>query len=124
MVASRTLPVAAALLGAAGVVFAALGAHLPGVADDLTRFRSWQAASVIHLVHVPVLLLLGLQASQDLHRPGWVLLTGVLLFSGSIYLAGLLAWDRSGPVAPVGGLLLIAGWLWLAFACLRGDRTP
>ena len=114
MKGSRGLAVSAALLGAAGVVLAALGAHLPAVAEEPARFRSWQAASLIHLVHVPLLLLLGFRPERAFRAPGWGLLVGVLLFSGSIYLAGVLGWSRPGPVAPAGGFLLIASWLWLA----------
>ncbi len=120
---ARGLAVCAALLGAAGVVLAALGAHLPAVADDPGRFRSWQAASLIHLVHVPVLLVLALKAESSLRSPGWGLLAGVLCFSGSIYLAGFLGWSRPGPIAPTGGFLLIASWLWLAVAAWREGRS-
>jgi uncharacterized membrane protein YgdD (TMEM256/DUF423 family) len=41
-------------------------------------------------------------------------LVGVIFFSGSLYLLGLnakLVW--AGPLTPLGGLLLIAGWAWL-----------
>jgi uncharacterized membrane protein YgdD (TMEM256/DUF423 family) len=44
---------------------------------------------------------------------------GVILFSGSLY---LLAFNLFNPgyLTPVGGTLLIAGWLWLAIAVWRG----
>ena len=38
---SSLLLVLVALLGAAGVILAAVGAHLPGLADDPLRYRSW-----------------------------------------------------------------------------------
>lgn len=118
---SSLLLVLVALLGAAGVILAAVGAHLPGLADDSLRYRSWQSASLIHLVHVPVLLLLALQDRSGWRAPAWAMLAGVLAFSGSIYAAGLVGQARPGPIAPIGGMLLIGSWLWLAVAGWRAS---
>jgi uncharacterized membrane protein YgdD (TMEM256/DUF423 family) len=48
---------------------------------------------------------------------------GVLAFSGSIYLLVLLQVAWLGPVTPLGGLSLIAGWLCLCVAILRSKDS-
>ena len=48
---------------------------------------------------------------------------GTVLFSGSLYLLALGGPRWLGPVTPLGGLALLAGWLLLALAALRGRRT-
>ena len=49
--------------------------------------------------------------------PARLFTAGVVLFSGSIFGLVLFEWRVLGPVTPIGGLCLIAGWvslLWLA----------
>jgi uncharacterized membrane protein YgdD (TMEM256/DUF423 family) len=47
---------------------------------------------------------------------GWCFLAGIAIFSGTLYAMALGAPRVLGAVTPVGGLLLLAGWLALAFA--------
>jgi uncharacterized membrane protein YgdD (TMEM256/DUF423 family) len=83
---------------------------------------TWNTAVQYHLLHSVVLLALGLFSHATQKRvdlPSWLFLLGILLFSGSLY--GLVLTQQSwlGPVTPIGGILLIAGWLavlWLARA--------
>ena len=76
------------------------------------------------LLHAVVLLVIGyVVRSNDtagLRFAGYAIALGVLLFSGSIY---VLAFDGPrwfGPVTPVGGTFLIAGWASLVYAAARG----
>jgi uncharacterized membrane protein YgdD (TMEM256/DUF423 family) len=48
---------------------------------------------------------------------------GILLFSGSLYLKALALADVTLPLAPTGGVLLMAGWLALAWAGLGTLRA-
>lgn len=52
---------------------------------------------------------------------GWLLVTGTVIFSGSLYLLALTGQRWLGAVTPLGGLAFLAGWLCLAWAALRGD---
>jgi uncharacterized membrane protein YgdD (TMEM256/DUF423 family) len=45
----------------------------------------------------------------------WSFVTGTLLFSGSLYGLAMLQIKWLGPVTPLGGILLIIGWLALAY---------
>lgn len=106
----------AAILGALAVLAGAFGAH--GLQGRLTaeQLASWSTASQYHLVHSIVLLalaLFSLQSGREIRIPGSLFAAGTALFSGSIYLLLLTDQKWLGPITPLGGLLLIAGWLSL-----------
>jgi uncharacterized membrane protein YgdD (TMEM256/DUF423 family) len=107
-----------ALLGALAVVMGAFGAH--GLeARNLTpeAMDWWHTAAQYQLLHAPVLVLFGL--FRDLHPrgiragdgAGYCLLFGSLIFSGTLYAMTLGAPKFLGAITPIGGLLLIAGWV-------------
>jgi uncharacterized membrane protein YgdD (TMEM256/DUF423 family) len=104
----------AALLGATGVVLGAFGAH--GLSGRLSEedLRVWHTAVQYQLLHAVALLALApIAAARSVFWPGILFTAGVLLFSGSLYLLALGHWRWLGPVTPLGGLCLIAGWLSL-----------
>lgn len=111
--------IAAALTGAAAVALGAMGAHaLEEVLAAGNYTAAWKTASVYHLVHALVLIVLA-RWQPFSQRKWWVFFVGVWLFSGSIYLLCLTPWKWLGPATPVGGALLIIGWVLLAFKCKR-----
>ena len=108
-----------------GVVLGAYGSH--GLLVDTAGLASWATAVQYQLIHALVLLVLGVWA---LVRPGRLLLlagglliAGVVLFSGSIYALVLTHLSWLGPVTPLGGLCLIAGWLVILLHSVRRDTT-
>lgn len=124
MSGARWLGLLAGVLGASGVGLAAVGAHVVD-ASDADAARAWQSASLIHLVHAGALLAVSLAARWARGRAwvvaGGMMALGVALFSGSIYRAQWFGLDGAGPIAPLGGSLLILSWLLVAFAAWR-DR--
>lgn len=115
--------IAAALLGAAAVVLGAFGEH--ALASMVTAYRldTWSTAVDYHLAHALVLLVLGLNRREMntlWHRLScWLFLAGIAVFSGSLYLLVLTDTPVLGAVTPIGGVLLIAGWLALAIGLSR-----
>ena len=106
----------AAISGALAVMAGAFGAHglRARVGPDL--LAAWATASQYHLIHSVVLLAIALYAAsagKDIRIPGSLFLAGIVLFSGSIYGLVLSSAKWLGPVTPLGGLCLIAGWLSL-----------
>ena len=98
------------------MVAGAFGAH--GLKGRLAaeQLASWSTASQYHLLHSILLLalaLFSLQSGREIRLPATLFLAGITLFSGSIYLLLLTDQKWLGPVTPLGGLLLIAGWLSL-----------
>ena len=56
------------------------------------------------------------------HHAGWLFVAGTLLFQGNLYLISLTGNRMMGFLTPVGGLCLMAGWLWFAFQALKITR--
>ncbi|KAJ6604754.1 hypothetical protein DFH09DRAFT_1019051 [Mycena vulgaris] len=104
---------------AVGILAGAFGAHglkaRPGISAD--SLASFQTASHYTVFNGLALLLLSFHPRFSVHRfAGPAIAAGTLLFSGSIY-ALVLNRDRFkflGPVTPMGGLLMIAGYVSMA----------
>lgn len=108
----------ASLLGAAGVLLGAFGAHGLEQRVGADRLASWSTAVDYHLIHALALLALGLFSAatdRSVTLPASLFVGGIVLFSGSIYGLVLGAPSWLGPITPLGGLCLIAGWLSLFF---------
>lgn len=103
----------AALSGAIAVAAGAFGAH-----GAEGQARDWlQTGGHYQLIHaVAALVALRLEA----RGPGWLFVAGGLIFAGTLYAMALGAPRWLGAITPIGGVTLIAGWLWLAYAGLRG----
>lgn len=108
----------AACAGATGVGLGAFGAHaLKGLLGP-AQVALWQTASQYHLLHAVALLALAAGISSNAqHHGAWAtwcvvtMATGVVLFSGSLYGLALGAPRMLGAVTPLGGLLLMVGWV-------------
>ncbi|MFC3322666.1 DUF423 domain-containing protein [Mesorhizobium cantuariense] len=112
----RILVLAGGLCGAAGVALSAAAAHLGGAFVGT-------AASFL-LMHAPVFLAAGLLGTNRILRIGsLVLLVGLLLFCGDLLARDFIG-SRLFPLsAPIGGTLLIAGWLVIAASALVRARS-
>lgn len=108
----------AAALCALGVAAGAFGAHALRDLVSESRLQTWETAVRYHLVHAVALLVLAeIRQRSDSRRLLWagrLLLTGMALFSGSLFLLVLTDTAWLGAVTPFGGASLIAGWLTLA----------
>ena len=110
--------VVASISGCLAVMAGAFGAH--GLRERVSAelVASWTTASHYHLLHSVVLLALALYAVRsgaEIRVPAALFTTGIVLFSGSIYLLVLTGQRWLGPITPLGGLMLIAAWLSLPF---------
>ncbi len=114
---------AAALLGFIAVAAGAFGAHALAGRLNPQRMETFQTAVRYQMFHVPVILLVALiqerLPSAWIVRAGWFLVAGVVLFSGSLYMLVLLDQPVLGAVTPIGGALMLAGWLCLAVGATR-----
>jgi uncharacterized membrane protein YgdD (TMEM256/DUF423 family) len=116
----------AGLLGLLGVAFGAFGAHglkkwLASFPDGEQRLAWWQTGAQYHLVHALAIGLTALHPTPTKEGSAvapWLFLGGIVLFSGSLYAMTLTGRRGLGVVTPVGGLLLLAGWLAIAMNAL------
>ncbi|KAI0756687.1 hypothetical protein C8Q80DRAFT_1129941 [Daedaleopsis nitida] len=108
-----------ALLAALGVVTGAFGAHGLQKRKGITpeNLHAWQTASSYAIYNGIALLAVSLHPRFALHRfAGPAIALGSVMFSGSI-MALVLARDRfkwMGPITPIGGSIIIAGYIALA----------
>lgn len=118
---ARLLIQLAAGLGLLGVAIGAFGAHgLRPMLEASGRFDTFETAVRYQFYHTLALLAVGvlwaLRPELRLGLTGALWLAGVLIFSGSLYALCFTGVKALGAVAPVGGLLLIGGWLSLLLA--------
>lgn len=109
---------AGAALGALGVMIGAFGAHkLKDFLIETGRPDVFETGVKYQFYHAFALLILGLlmtRAEQKIFDyAGWGFLTGTIIFSGSLYILCLTNVGKWGAVTPIGGLLMIAGWICL-----------
>src|SRR5205814_8153578 len=83
--------------------------------------QTWQTAVLYHFIHAVALLVLALYGTSN-RGAWWLLLAGILLFSGSLYAIALTNIRWLGPVTPLGGLCFLARWAWLIVAPARSTR--
>ena len=125
---ARRAQLAACLLLALATLIGAFGAHALKARLDPDRYAVLQTAVQYQFFHALGLLILGTLALQAplraLNAAMLTLFTGILLFSGSLYmlLGGAPRW--LGILTPLGGLCLIAGWLLTAWSLWRNRRAP
>ncbi|MFD1469831.1 DUF423 domain-containing protein [Hymenobacter caeli] len=118
---ARLLIQFAAGLGLLGVAIGAFGAHgLRPMLEASGRFDTFETAVRYQFYHALAMLAVGvlwaLRPELRLGLAGTLWLAGVFVFSGSLYALCFTGVKALGAVAPVGGLLLIGGWLSLLLA--------
>jgi uncharacterized membrane protein YgdD (TMEM256/DUF423 family) len=119
--------ISASLLGLLAVVLGAFAAH--GLRDALntTSLESFQTGVRYQMYHAFFLFVVGLLPQLTLAQKSrlfWVTITGVVLFSGSIYLLSSntltpIDFGFLGPITPIGGLFLISAWAVLFYHLLK-----
>jgi uncharacterized membrane protein YgdD (TMEM256/DUF423 family) len=100
-----------------------MGAH-GHVAEVLAMANSthyWTTAGDYHLAHAVGLLVLCLAGeSKALRAAWWLMALGMMIFSGSLYVLSYTGIKWLGAITPIGGLLMIAGWIVAAIGgCAR-----
>jgi uncharacterized membrane protein YgdD (TMEM256/DUF423 family) len=107
----RTISVLGAVLGFLGVLAGAFGAHALEGRLTPEMHAVWETAARYQLTHAILILFAGWIGAR---AAGWLLIAGIVIFSGSLYALAGSGVRLLGAVTPLGGLCLLAGWLALA----------
>ena len=120
-----------AALAAAAVVMGAFGAH--AMEDHLAQFENggrrmniWKTAAHYHIVHAIGLMLVGLTPSSKpklIRIAAWLLIIGIAIFSGLLYVYSYSDIRILGAFVPIGGVSMIAGWITFAVAAYPKRTT-
>jgi uncharacterized membrane protein YgdD (TMEM256/DUF423 family) len=125
MLASAMTPRAWAAAGAINALFAvafgAFGAHGLKARASAEQLAVFETGARYHMFHalglVAVAWLAGQADGADL--AGWLMLAGIVLFSGSLYALVLSGVRGLGAITPIGGLAFLAAWATFAWVALR-----
>lgn len=125
--------VTAAFFGGLAVALGAFGAHgLESITNDAKILHSFQTGVQYQMYHAFALLAVAVlydkMSVNWMKRAGMCFIAGIILFSGSLYLLAFFKIQESaavkflGPLTPVGGLSLIAGWICLVVAAVKKNN--
>lgn len=125
MTASRLWLFLGILNALLAVVLAAAGAHGPMAPATPLLQHILSTASLFHLIHSLALIQFGLWLAQNTGRSnlaGTLLLSGTVLFAGSLYVLVFTTIKFPGQLTPIGGALLMLGWLFWGLQIVLPDK--
>lgn len=112
------------VFGVISVAIGAFGAHaLKGILTANQRLETFDTAVKYQFYHTIAIILVAILVekldSKWLGYAGWSFTLGILIFSGSLYALCLTNITKLGAITPIGGVLMIAGWLFILAASLK-----
>ncbi|MDQ2891021.1 MAG: DUF423 domain-containing protein [Gemmatimonadota bacterium] len=116
---------------ALAVILGAFGAHALTPVLSPQMLDVYHTASQYHFYHALGLLVVGMLANQvegegvgdaALRTAGFLMLAGIVVFCGSLYVLAVTGIAWLGAITPLGGVALIAAWIVLAVAAVRATR--
>ncbi len=125
--AARLFLILGAANAALAVLLGAFGAHSLKTHLSADMMAVYQTGLQYHLFHALGLLAVGLAAKQMgdsawLRWSGWLMLAGIVIFSGSLYILSTTGWKWLGAVTPLGGLSFISAWVLFTVAVMKRAR--
>ena len=118
--------IAGAVNALLSVAFGAFGAHLleGRVADKY--LDTWQTAVQYQMFHAVGLMVIAILMSSSLlgslgslNWAGYLMLAGIIIFSGSLYVLSLTGISILGAITPIGGVAFIAAWVMVIVAAVK-----
>ncbi|HEX4960045.1 MAG TPA: DUF423 domain-containing protein [Thermoanaerobaculia bacterium] len=113
-----------AVCGALSVIAGAFGAHALAARLEPHELQLWETAARYLMYGALATVLVGLYGAQGAKRgidgAGWSLVLGSVIFSGTVFGLALGAPRWLGAITPIGGALMILGFLLFAWAAAKG----
>lgn len=106
------------------VALGAFGAHgLEGKVEP-KYLETWQTGVQYQMFHAVGILIIGvllgnISANSLLTWSGWLMLIGIILFSGSLYVLTLTKISILGAITPLGGVSFLVAWVLLIVAAIK-----
>lgn len=102
-----------ALSGLLGVALGAFGSH--GLKSTLPSemLEVYKTGVLYQLIHSVVILAIGLSGIKQFGKAALFFITGILLFSFSLFAYSITGIKFFAMITPVGGVSLLIGWLLL-----------
>ena len=105
------------------VALGAFGAH--GLEGKISEhyMSVWEKAVSYQMYHALGLIAVGILVQVTgaplLGAAGWLMLLGIIFFSGSLYILAVSGISILGAITPIGGVLFLAGWVCLIIGMIR-----
>ncbi|MTI15307.1 DUF423 domain-containing protein [Sansalvadorimonas verongulae] len=122
----RSFLITAAISGFLVVALGAFGAHALAASFSAYQLNIWDKAVNYQMFHTVALGLVAVLALFSSDKPNRTLLwagrfftTGIVLFSGSLYLLAITEIRKLGMVTPLGGVAFLLGWLTILWHGIR-----
>jgi len=106
------------------VALGAFGAHGLEGKVPAKYLETWQTGVTYQMFHAVGILIIGillgnLPATSLLSWSGWLMLIGIILFSGSLYVLTLTQISVLGAITPLGGVSFLVAWVLLIIAAVK-----
>lgn len=118
--------IAGAINGFLAVALGAFGAHALKERLSEKYLAIWETAVQYQMFHALALIAIGILMSSKLLGPvtslntaGYLMLVGIILFSGSLYVLSLTGIGILGAITPLGGVAFLIGWIMLIVAAAK-----
>lgn len=116
----RLFFIAGSLMGLVAVSLGAIGAHMLKGHLDADELRIFDVGVRYQMYHAFALFAVAWAYSKwpstGMKISGWLLITGTILFSGSLYAYSLSGIHWLVYITPFGGITLVTGWLGMAWS--------
>ena len=114
----------ASISGFLAVAIGAFGAHgLKNILEKYSRVETFNTGVQYHFYHTFALLAVAILMnhfdSKMLNYAGWSFLSGIIIFSCSLYVLSVTNFTKLGAITPIGGLFFLAGWVFLLLTILK-----
>lgn len=120
----KIILITASFLLALAVAAGAFGAHALRSILTPERLDTWETAVQYHAWHALGLMIIALAGAHfqlSMFWPATLILTGIVIFSGSLYVLCLSGINWLGAITPIGGLAFIGGWILFGLELLKTD---
>ncbi len=112
------------LFSALSVIIGAFGSHgLEKTLQETGYTDTFETAVKYQFYHALALLFIGLYALKFsgnlVNVAGFLMIAGILIFSGSLYLLSVTGTKWLGAITPFGGAAFIAGWIALFISVIK-----
>lgn len=108
------------------VAFGAFGAHLLEGRIEDKYLDTWQTAVQYQMFHSVGLIVIAILMSSSLLGPltqlswaGYLMIAGIVIFSGSLYVLSLTGIGILGAITPIGGVAFIVAWIMVVVAAMK-----
>jgi uncharacterized membrane protein YgdD (TMEM256/DUF423 family) len=126
IVINKKFAITGALICGVAIILGAFGAHALKSIVGPSTVETWVLGNRYQMFHGLAILIISLFPSKSFLQTVFrLMILGIVFFSGSLYLLTFKsiltdsALNIIGPITPIGGVLLIASWFYLAYSIYK-----